>query len=292
MSRASKQKLNRNGTLFGDVVIHLLLAAIGIVSIYPFFYVLFMSVMPYDRFVSSPIHLLPDGFTLEYFRQVMKDPDLPKAFVMSIVRTVVGTSLATVATMLAGYGLSRKNLRWSGFLSGIFLIPMYFGAGLIPTYVIYNTIGITNTFWALVLPGMVSPMWFFVTKAAMSSYPEQILEAARIDGSGHWRTFWTVVWPTSLPSVATLALMYAMGHWNEYIMTRILVMKDLWTAPVYLYGLINSKITLQGLGVGVRLEPQSYISAVAALLIIPILVMYPLMQRYVITGLTAGAVKG
>ena len=86
--------------------------------------------------------------------------------------------------------------------------------------------------------------------------------------------------------------MYAMGHWNEYIMTRLLVKNNLWTAPVYLFGMINSKIQLQGLGVGLRLEPQSYLSAVATLLILPILVVYPLLQRYVISGLTAGAVKG
>ena len=101
-----------------------------------------------------------------------------------------------------------------------------------------------------------------------------------------------IVLPTSLPTVATLALMYGMGHWNEYFMTRLLVKSDLWTAPVYLFGMINQKITLQGLGLGQRAEPQSYISAVAASLILPILVVYPLLQRYVISGLTAGAVKG
>lgn len=285
-------RLNRDGTRFGDFVIHLILFVIMLVSVYPFFYVLFMSVMPYDRFIASPVHLLPDGFTLEYFGQVLSDPNLPRAYLVSIARTVVGTALATLATMLAGYGLSRKGLKLGGFLSGLFLIPMFFSVGVIPYYIVLNTYGLTNTFWVLVLPGMVSAMWFFVTKSTMSSYPGEIIEACLIDGAGQWRVFFQVVWPTSLPTVATLALMYGMGHWNEYFMTRILVKSDLWTAPVYLYGLINSKITLQGLGVGVRLEPQSYISAVAASLIIPILVVYPLMQRYVISGLTAGAVKG
>lgn len=288
----SRNRLNRDGTVLGDVIIHVVLAVLMIMSVYPFFYVLFMSVMPYDRFIASPVHLLPDGFTLEYFGQVLSDPNLPRAYIISIVRTLVGTTLSTVATMLAGYGLSRKGLKLGGFLSTLFLIPMFFSVGVIPYYIILNTYGITNTFWVLVLPGMVSAMWFFVTKATMTSYPQEIIEACMIDGAGQWRIFWQVVWPTNLPTVATLALMYGMGHWNEYFMTRILVKSDLWTAPVYLYGLINTKITLQGLGVGVRLEPQSYISAVAASLIVPILVVYPLMQRYVISGLTAGAVKG
>lgn len=285
-------RLNRDGTVVGDIIIHVLLLALAIISFYPLFYVLFISVMPYDRFVSSPVHLLPDGFTLEYFKQVTRDPNLPRAFMVSIARTIAGTTLSTVATMMAGYGLSRKGLKFGGFLSLLFLIPMYFNPGLIPTYIVINSYGITNTFWVLILPGMISTMWFFVTKSAMSNYPYEIIEACQIDGAGQWRIFWQVVWPTNLSTVATLALMYAMGHWNEYFMTRILVKSDLWTAPVYLYGMISTKNALQGLGVGIRLEPQSYISAVASLLIIPILLVYPLMQRYVISGLTAGAVKG
>lgn len=286
------KRLKKDGSLIGDIFIYGFLALFAIISIYPFFYVLFMAVMPYENFIATPVHLLPSGFTLEYFKQVLQDPNLPRAFVMSIVRTLVGTVFATVATMLAGYGLSRKGLKLGGFLSIFFLIPMYFGVGVIPYYITLNAYGITNTFWVLVLPGMISAMWLFVTKASFATYPQEILEASVIDGAGQWRVFWQVVWPTSLPTVATLASMYGIGHWNEYFMTRILVKSDLWTAPVYLYGLINSKITLQGLGIGVRLEPQSYISAVSSLLIIPILVLYPLMQRYVISGLTAGAVKG
>ena len=287
-----KNKLNRDGTIYGDMLIYAFLGLLAIISLYPFFYVLFMSVMPYDRFIAKPLHLLPSGFTIQYFQQVLLDPNIPRAYMMSIVRTAVGTALSTVATMLAGYGLSRRNLKFGPFLSALFLIPMYFGVGIIPYYLTLNMYGIVNTFWVLVLPGMVSAMWFFVTKAAMSSYPTEIIEACVIDGAGQWKIFWRIVWPTSLPSVATLALMYGMGHWNEYFMTRILVKSDMWTAPVYLFGLVNTKITLQGLGVGVRLEPQSYISAVAASLIIPILLVYPFMQRYVISGLTAGAVKG
>ena len=289
---ARKNRLKRDGTVLGDVLIYGTLLVLTLVSVYPFFYVLFMSVMPYERFITSPVHLLPDGFTLQYFQQVLADPNIPRAYMMSILRTVVGTTLSTVATMLAGYGLSRPRMKWGNLLSRLFLFPMFFGVGIIPYYLTLNAYGITNTFWVLVLPGMVSAMWFFVTKAAMTNYPQEILEAATIDGAGPLRVFARIVWPTMLPTVATLALMYAMGHWNEYFMTRIIVKSDLWTAPVYLYGLINTKITLQGLGVGVRLEPQSYISAVAAALIIPILLIYPLMQRYVISGLTAGAVKG
>lgn len=203
-------RLTRDGTFAGDMIIRIFLLVLAIVSVYPFFYVLFMSVMPYDHFVAQPVHLLPDGFTLEYYRQVTEDPNLPRAFGMSILRTVSGASLSTIATMLAGYGLSRRGLKFGRPLSILFLIPMYFSAGLIPTYIVINSYGITNTFWVLILPGMVSSMWFFVTKSTLTNYPSEIIEACMIDGAGQWRIFWQMIWPTNLPTVATLALMYAM----------------------------------------------------------------------------------
>jgi putative aldouronate transport system permease protein len=287
-----KRSIRKDGSFWGDALLVIVMLVIALVSFYPFFYVLFLSVMPYERFIATPVHMLPDGFTLTYFREVLKNPSMPHAYLMSVVRTVLGTTLAVLATMFAGYAISRPNLKWGKLLNVLFLIPMFFSAGLIPSYITMNAYGLTNTLWVLILPGLVSPMWFFVVKSTFQEYPREILEACEIDGAGQWRILLRIVLPTSLPTVATLALMYGMGHWNEYFMTRLLVKSDLWTAPVYLFGMINQKITLQGLGLGQRAEPQSYISAVAASLILPILVVYPLLQRYVISGLTAGAVKG
>ena len=272
--------------------IHICLVIVFIVTVYPFFYILSLSVMPYENYMKTPIHLGPSGFTLMYFKQIIADPNLPRAFFLSGVRVLVGASLNVVNTMMCAYVLSRPQVRYRHQLSFLFLIPMYFSAGLIPYYLTIRNLGLMNTFWVMVLPGLVSSMWFFTTRATMLNYPVEILEAAHIDGAGQMRIFWKIIWPTSLPTLATLAMMYGLGHWNEYFMTRILVQKELWTAPVFLYSMMNSKIVLQGLGLGIRLEAQSYLSAIAACLIIPILVAYPFLQRFVISGLTAGAVKG
>jgi putative aldouronate transport system permease protein len=275
----------------GKVIIYLVLGLIFFITFYPFFYVLSLAVMPYDKFVSSAVHAWPNGFTLLYFQQILKDPNLPHSFLVSIGRTIIGTVIDVVATAMAGYALSRHNLKYRNILTFLFLIPMYFSAGIIPYYLAIRATGLTNTFWVLILPGLVAPLWLFVSRASFAAYPEEIIEAATIDGAGQFRIFWNIIWPTSYPLIATLAVMYGTGHWNEYFFSRILVGQNLWPATVQLYNIINTRSVLQGLGVGIRLEPQSYLAAMASMLIIPILVIYPLLQRYVVVGMTAGALK-
>ena len=275
----------------GRVFIYLALFVIFFVTFYPFFYVLSLAVMPYDKFVSTAVHAWPNGFTLLYFQQILKDPKLPHGFMISIVRTLIGTLLNVVATCMAGYALSRKSLKYRNILTFLFLIPMYFSAGIIPYYLAIRATGLTNTFWVLILPGLVAPLWLFICRASFSQYPEEILEAATIDGAGQFRIFWNIVWPTSYPLIATLAVMYGTGHWNEYFFSRILVGENLYPATVQLYNLINTRTVLQGLGIGIRLEPQSYLAAMASMLILPILIIYPLLQRYVVVGMTTGALK-
>lgn len=276
----------------GLLVIYICLAIFAITCFYPFIYVLALAVMPYENYVQSSVHFFFDGFTLEYFEKIAQNSEILFAFMRSVIRVLLGTTLNVIVTMLAAYALSRKGLKHGKWMVVLFLIPMYFSAGLIPYYVTLNAYHLTNKFMALILPGLVSSMQFFIAKSNLSSFPEEIIEASEADGCGPIRTFISIVWPCSKPLITTLCVMYGLGHWNEYFWTRILVHSDLWTAPAYLYGMINSKIALQGVGVGTPMEMQSYISAVSALLILPILIFYPLLQKHIIAGMTVGAIKG
>jgi putative aldouronate transport system permease protein len=276
----------------GTIVITAYLCAGLILTAYPLFYIISLGVMPYDQYMSAAIHFIPNGFTLIYFKQILADASLPHGFTMSMYRVLLGTVLSVTCTTLAAYALSLHRLKAKRFLSVFFMIPMFFSPGVIPFYLTINAYGITNTVWALVLPYLCIPMWFFVAKANFSGYPPEILEAADIDGAGQFRIFWQIVWPTNVPLIATLGMMYGVYHWNEYFYTRLLVGKNLWTAPVHLYALINEQRLLMSLGVGVKTQPLCYQAAVAACLIIPVLVVYPLLQRFIVSGLTAGAVKG
>jgi putative aldouronate transport system permease protein len=274
-----------------QIVLMLILALIFIISAYPFFYTLSLSVMPYEQYVKTPIHIGPSGFTLSYFKDILSDPRLLDAFRISILRTLVGTTLDVVTTMMAAYAISRPDLKLGRALAFLFVLPMFFNGGIIPFFLTVRATGLLNSFWVLVIPNLVSPFYFFIVLSHFRGYPREILEAATIDGASPFGTFWRVVWPTSTPMIATIALLYGMGHWNEYFWSRILVQPNLQPAPVVLYSMMENRSMLRGLGLGTQFAPQSYTAAVAALIIIPILVFYPILQRYVISGMLVGSVK-
>jgi putative aldouronate transport system permease protein len=272
--------------------IYLVLMVVFIVSAYPFFYVLFLSVMPYENYVQQAIHALPSGFTTTYYQQILADSRLVNAFTVSIAKTLVGTALNVVVTTMAGYALSRPRLKFGRLLAVLFVAPIFLNAGLIPGYLNIRALGLLNTFWALILPGMVSPFYVLITRTFFQGYPQEIIESATIDGAHQFVIFWRVVWPTSIPIIATLAMLYGVGHWNEYFWPSILVQQNLHPASVVLQNMAQNRSVLQGLGQGIQMAPQSFIAAVAALLIIPVMVVYPFLQRYVVRGILVGSVKG
>lgn len=277
---------------FGDGLIMLFLTIVFILQAYPFFYILSLAVMPYEEYVRRPVHAWPAGFTTLYFEQILRDVRIIGAFKISILKTVSGTALSVVVTTMAAYALSRPNLHYARALSALFLVPLFLHRGLIPYYVYIKMLGLLNTFWVLILPGMVSPFYFFVARAYFADYPHEIIEAATIDGAGQVAIFWRIIWPTSTPLVATLALLYGTAHWNEYFWPSILVQAELQPATVVLQGIVQTRSMLAELGLGTQLTPESLIAAMAAILIVPVLIIYPFLQRYVVRGILLGAVKG
>ncbi len=276
----------------GQVLIHLVLLIVFLLVAYPFFYIVSLAVMPYDEYVSRSVHAFPAGFTLTYFREVLSDSRLVHAFQISTLKTVVGTVLNVIATTMCAYALSRRELRLGRFLGFLFVIPLFVSGGLIPYYLVIRATGMLNTFWALVIPGLVASFYFFVVRAHFINYPQEVIEAATLDGASHFRIFWQIVWPTSTPIIATIALLYATGHWNDYYWPSILVQAELHPATVILQNITTSRSVLQGLGIGTQMTPQSFIAAVASVLIIPVLIFYPFVQRYLVRGILLGSVKG
>lgn len=276
----------------GQVVIVAVLMLVFVLMAYPFFYILSLSVMPYAEYVRRPVHAWPAGFTLAYFRQILRDQRLLDAFQISVLKTGVGTALNVVATTMAGYALSRPQLKYGRLLTLLFLIPLFANGGLIPYYLIIRATGMLNTFWALVIPGLVGSFYLFMVRAYFVEYPQEIIEAAVIDGAGQFTIFWRIVWPTSVPIIATIALLYGTGHWNDYFWPSILVQARLHPASVVLQNMLSNRSMLQGLGTDSQITPQSFTAAMAALLIIPVLIVYPFLQRYVVKGIMLGSVKG
>jgi putative aldouronate transport system permease protein len=274
------------------MVIWLVLTLILLAVVYPFFYVLSLAVMPYANYVRSPVHFGPSGFTLFYFGQILRDQRLLHAYQISVLKTLVGTTLNVVATMMAGYALSRPQLKFRRPLTFLFLVPMFFGGGLIPFYLLIRAVGLLNSFWALVLPGLVAPFYLFIVRSYFMNYPHEVIEAAVMDGAGQFGIFWRIVWPTSTPMIATIALLYGTGHWNDFFWPSILVQQNLHPAIVVLQQITSNRSMLQGLGLGQQMAQPSFIAAMAAVVIIPILIVYPFVQRYVVTGILVGSIKG
>ncbi len=275
----------------GSFMIYLVLTLFFILVAYPFFYIFSLSIMPYANYISEPVHAWPDGFTAFYFEQVFKNAQLIGAFETSIFRTLVGVVVSVVATAMAGYVLSRPGLKYRRILSFFFLVPMFVSGGIIPWFLVIQGLGMTNTFWALVLPGMVTPFNLFLVKAYFAEYSPEIIEAAVVDGAGQWRIFWRIIWPTSTPIIATIALLYGVAYWNEYVGAGILVQSDLYPATVVLKDMTNTRL-FDFVGASIPFVSQSFIAAVSMIIIVPMLLVYPLLQRYLVKGLMAGAIKG
>jgi len=276
----------------GQVAIYLTLMVIFVIAFYPLFYTFSLAVMPYSEYVKRRVHILPSGFTLYYFGEVLKNPRLARAFGNSVLRTVLGTALSVVFTTMTAYALSRREPRLRRFLNFLFIVPMWIYGGLIPYYLVIRATGLLQTFWAMIIPGLVGSFTMFMARAYFMDYPQEVIEAAVMDGAGPFSIFWRIVWPTSKPMVATLALLIGTGHWNDFFWPSILVPPEWQPATVMLNRIVASRTVLAGLGLGIRIIPQSFVSAVAAVLIVPVLIVYPFLQRHVIKGIMVGSIKG
>jgi putative aldouronate transport system permease protein len=275
-----------------DVFIYLFLFVIFLITFYPFFYTLTLAVMPYDNYIKQTIHLYPTGFTLSAFREIFTAPNLARAFANSLLKTVLATSISVVLTVMTGYGLSRKGLKLSKVLIGFFVIPMWFGGGLIATYLVIRAVGILNTFWAMIIPGLVGSFGVFLVRAYYREYPQEIIEAAIVDGADHFQVFWQIIWPTSQPIIATMALLIGTGQWNDFFWPSLVVPVEWQPATVMLQKLAQTRSVYQSMGLGLKSVPQSFIAAIASMLIIPVLAVFPFLQKYVIKGMLIGSIKG
>lgn len=290
ISRRPKFWMNR--LKVEDIIIYLFLFLIFLLTFYPFFYTLSLAVMPYENYISQKIHVLPSGFTLAAFIEVFQTPNLARSFANTIIKTVLGTSISVVLTTMAGYTVSRKGLKLGRALMIFFIIPMWFGGGLIAFYLVIRFVGLLNTFWAMVIPGLVGTFSIFLVRAYYNGYPQEIIEAATMDGASQFAIFWKIIWPTSMPIIATLALLSATGHWNDYFWPSLVVPPEWQPAMVVLQRLTFNRNLFASLGLGVKTVHQSFIAAVASLLIIPVLIAYPFFQRYIIKGILIGSIKG
>lgn len=284
-----------------DAVIYTILTIIMIVTLYPLIYIVSASLSDPLSIVKGEIWLLPKNITLDAYRKVFQNPDILTGYRNSIIYLVVGTSINIFMTTIGAYALSRKDLRGRNILALIFTFTMLFHGGLIPTYLVFkNTLGLYNNLWVMVIPSAIS-VWNLIIMRTyfQNSIPYELQEAAFIDGCSNVGTLTRIVVPLSMPIIAVMTMYYGVAHWNSYF-PALIYLNDDWRLPLQMVIrtiLIQEDMNAMAGGDGESLMQQMLAIegvryAVIVVSSIPMLVMYPLVQKHFVKGVMMGAVKG
>ncbi|GAB7190722.1 carbohydrate ABC transporter permease [Kineococcus sp. NUM-3379] len=239
--------------------------------------------------------LVPGELTLEAYRQVLSGGVVTRAVLISVFVTTVGTTISMLVSVLAAYGLSRPGSLGHRAVLFTFLVTMFFGAGMIPTYLLVSSLGLINSWWSLILPTAVSAFNVLLLRGFFMGLDQGILEAARIDGASDWRILGQIVLPMSKAVLAVIALFYGVGYWNAYFNATLYIQDfDRMPLQVVLQSFVLQGVDVPGqvdVGSG-QLAPVAVQMAVVVIAIVPVLVVYPFIQRHFASGVLIGAVKG
>ncbi|MFJ2211599.1 carbohydrate ABC transporter permease [Streptomyces sp. NPDC101062] len=274
----------------------LVLTGVVVVTLYPFVNIIARSLSAEDRIRAGQVNLLPEGFNLTTYRLVVSDGMFWRNYGNTVLYTVVATVIAMVLTTCYAYVLSKHHLKGRNALIGIAVFTMFFSGGLIPNYVLITSLDMKNTLWALVIPNAISVFNLLVMKAFFESLPSELEEAAQIDGLSTYGILFRIVLPLSKAVIATMVLFYSVSFWNSWFGAFLYMDRaELMPVTVYLRNMIAGATGGGNLGAETEQLTQvgANIQAVTILLTaLPILAVYPFVQRYFVSGVTLGAVKG
>ncbi|WP_040950744.1 carbohydrate ABC transporter permease [Gorillibacterium massiliense] len=299
---ANRIKRNTSDRLF-DAVNGILLVLIGIVTLYPFWNILVLSFNNALDTLRGGIYLWPRSFTLDNFKIIFDLPQLTTAFRNSFLRTVIGSVLSVGSTAMLAYVISRRDFIFQKLLQRLFVITMYVSGGLIPIYFVIKGLGLLDNFLVYLIPMLLQPFYLLVTRSYMDGLPGSLQESAQIDGANDFVIFAKIIFPLSMPIIATILLFVAVDQWNAWFDTFIYTTnKNLSTLQYELVKILSQSTAsvkndadlrnkLAG-GTGVVSTPQSIRMAITIVATIPIVVVYPFVQKYFVHGMTLGAVKG
>lgn len=279
----------------GDVLNYVVLAAIAAAMLFPFLYILIISFSSLEDVLRSPVVIWPDHWVTDAWRYILNSEAFLRSLRVSAFVTVVGTAVNLMLTAAMAYALSRPMLGRGIILRGV-IFSMLFSAGLIPTYMVVRSLGLIDSLWALIIPSAISPFNLIVMRQFFLSIPEDVTEAALLDGANELRIFSQIILPLSKPALAAFGLFYAVGHWNSYF-AAVIYLNDpqKWPVQVVLRQIVILNQTSSTLDTQAMLErqPPPITIQMAAVLIatIPILVVYPFLQKHFAKGVMIGAVK-
>ena len=269
-----------------------------LVMLYPFWHVVMQSFSSMEETLKGGVFLYPKGFNLDTYRSVFNNPQVYTGFATSIMVTVIGTVLGTLLTAMTAYPLSKSRLRGGKVLMVIVLITMIFAGGMIPSFLLIQELGLMDNRLALILPALVSAYNCIIMKNFFMSIPDSLEESARIDGANDIRIFFSIIVPLSKATIATIALFMAVAYWNDYFSTVLYIRStDKWALQAVLRNMLtNTQQAMAQAGVNVintsNTNSETIKAGTIVISTVPILVVYPFVQKYFVTGVMIGGVKG
>ena len=280
-----------------DFVIAFVILLLSLTCIIPFIHIAAKSLSSNTAVLSKQVYLWPKGFNFEAYASVFRDGQMTHSMVYSVLVTALFTVIGMIITTLAAYPLCRKELKGRAFFAFVLMFTMYFNAGLIPEYLLMKQLGLLNTMWVLVLPLSFSPYNMLIMRSFLrSTIPDTLYEAADLDGATHFQVLFQIVLPLSKAIIATLSLFYAVGRWNAYADAKYYITTKALQPLQYLLSnmVLNSGQDAVSLNEAAAAEstPEVLQSAVVMFATIPIMLVYPFVQKYFVTGTMIGAVKG
>lgn len=293
----------------GDAVFNklnaLFLLALAFVTVYPFWNLLIISFNDSLDSVRGGLYFWPRVLTAQNYRVILENNNLLWSAGVTVVRAVLGTAASVLCTMMLAYVLSRKEYVFRKAISALFVFTMYFSGGLIPGYLLIRSLGMVGNFWVYIVPGLLSAFNLIVAKSFIEDIPDSFIEAARIDNAGELRIFATIILPLSMPVIAVLSLFIAVGHWNDWFTTFLYApyKKELSTLQFELMKVLQAAGTNITADAGSMVEkyknaksgdvvtPNSIRAAMTMVATLPILLVYPFLQKYFAAGFTVGGIK-
>ena len=297
LSNTHKRKKSLSDRIF-VICNTIFMIAFVVVTLYPVLNTLAISFNDGTDALRGGIYLIPRKFTLKNYITVLQKDDLITGAIVTVARTVVGTLLALVSNAILAFVVSRKNFLFKKQLSLFWVITMYVNGGLIPTFLLFKGLHLTNSFWVYVIPGMVNAFNMLVIRTYMNGIPDSLEESAQLDGAGYTTIFTKIISPLCKPVYATVALFVAVGQWNSWFDAMLYNrMSDNLTTLQYELMKLLSSVTNQGANADAMknaigtVTPTSVRAAATIITMLPIICIYPFLQRYFVTGLTLGGVK-
>lgn len=276
-----------------DAVVVVLMTMIALICVVPVLFVLSISITPFSEVQrNGGFILVPRAITFEAYRTLLSNDGIKDAYRVTLFITLVGTALNLIVTVLMAYPLSRSNLPGRGWITNLIIFTMMFNGGMIPTYLVVKSLGLLNNVWALILPQLVWSFNLMIVKSFFQSLPEELIESMRIDGAGEWRVLFTLVIPLSVPVLITIWLYYAVGHWNQYFQSVLYItnrsLRPIQVVVREILALSNNPLSDASEVVPTMTTQMASIMIAA----IPIIAVYPFVQRFFVKGVMLGALKG